>query len=398
MILPIGSNPNATCIADLDGDGRPDIFAEDGYGNNVLIYQNVMPFSTLPVAPTITQQPTNLTVNVGSTATFIVGATGTAPLSYQWSLNHTNLFGATNAILTLPNVKLSQAGSYSVVVSNFIGSTNSAAATLTILTVPPTITAQPTNQTVQAGGTASFNATATGTAPLIYQWTVNGLGIAGATNATLTITNVQSSQAGNYALSVTNAYGSTVSSNAALTVLLTLDHFAWNTIPSPQTVNQPFGATITAKNTNGFTITNFTGAASLQALFTSGTISNGGFETGTLSNWTQVSNSVGHFVIDNGTVAPPGGDPARAPFAGSYCALGEETGPSLFYMYQDILVPSGTTTILNWAQCVRNLYTSYTSGQAFQVRICDTNNNVLATAFTTAPGYPLLGGLGANKL
>src|SRR6202020_394252 len=105
VILPTGSNPNATCIADLDGDGRPDIFMEDGFGNDVMIYQNVMPFSTAPVAPTITQQPTNLTVNVGSTATFAVTATGTAPLSYQWSFGSTNLAGATNALLSLPNVQ-----------------------------------------------------------------------------------------------------------------------------------------------------------------------------------------------------------------------------------------------------------------------------------------------------
>ena len=85
-----------------------------------------------PLAPIITQQPTNLTVTVSNTAVFTVAATGTAPLHYQWSLNHTNLFGATNAILTLPNVQLSQAGSYSVTVSNLVGSTNSLAALLTV--------------------------------------------------------------------------------------------------------------------------------------------------------------------------------------------------------------------------------------------------------------------------
>ncbi len=393
VILPTGSNPNATCIADLNGDGQPDIFMEDGFGNDVMIYQNVMPPANPAVAPVITQQPTNLTVNIGSTATFTVSATGTAPLSYQWSFNHTNLLGATNTILTLPNAQLSQAGSYAVVITNLAGFTNSAVATLTILTVSPTITAQPTNQTVQAGGTASFSATVAGTTPLAYQWSVNGLGIAGATNLALTITNVQSSQAGNYALSVTNAYGSTVSSNAALSVVLTLDHFAWNPISSPQNVNQPFGATITAENTHGITVTNFTGTASLQTSASSGTISNGNFETGTLTNWTVVTTPNDHFVIDNGTVAPPGGDVPIAPFAGGYSALGEASGPGAFYMYQDISIPSGVSAAtLTWAQCVRNLYSSYTSGQGFQVRICDTSNNVLATAFTTAPGYPLLGG------
>ncbi len=256
---------------------------------SVEIYQNVIPFDTAPV---ITMEPTNETAAVDGTVSFSVTATGGAPLSYQWFLNQSNLLaGATNAVLTLTNVQLANAGNYSVQVTNLMGSTNSTVASLTVLTFPPAVTAQPTNQTVQVGGMVSFNATVTGTAPLLYQWSVNGLSITGATNTTLTITNVQSSQAGNYALSVTNAYGSTVSSNADLSVQLTLDHFAWNPIPSPQTANQPFGAVITAKNAYGFTITNFTGTASLQASFISGSISNGEFETGTLTNWNQTTSA-----------------------------------------------------------------------------------------------------------
>ncbi len=63
--------------------------------------------------PVITSQPANLTVTVSNTAMFTVTATGTAPLSYQWSFNHTNLLGATNATLLLPNVQFTQTGSYS---------------------------------------------------------------------------------------------------------------------------------------------------------------------------------------------------------------------------------------------------------------------------------------------
>ncbi len=101
--------------------------------------------------PTITTQPTNQTVTVGGTATFAVVATGTSPLSYQWSVNNTNIADATNASLTLANVQLNQAGGYSVVVSNAFGSTNSVTATLTVTGTPPSTTAQPTNQTVNVG-------------------------------------------------------------------------------------------------------------------------------------------------------------------------------------------------------------------------------------------------------
>ena len=351
-----------------------------------------------PSPPSITSQPTNVTVNVGDTASFSVVAGGTAPLSYQWSFNTTNIvLGATNATLTLTNVQLSQAGNYSVLVTNAYGSTNSVAAMLTVLAVPPTITVQPTNQTVQAGGTASFTVTAAGTPPLAYQWNFNGTNIAGATNATFTFTNVQFSQAGNYAVSVTNAYGSTNSSNAVLSVVATLDHFAWSTIPSPQGAGVPFGVTITAENAFGIAVSNFTGSVSLQAssagaLTNSALILNGGFETGTLTNWTLVNSASGKFITNNGTFIPPGASGAVAPYAGSYCALGYESGPGAFYMYQDISIPPGVSiATLNWAHCVRNYYSSFNSVQGFQVRICDTNNNVLATAFTTSPGGTLLG-------
>jgi hypothetical protein len=68
------------------------------------------------------------------------------------------------------------------------------------------------------GGTATFSVTASGTPPLSYQWRFNGTNISGATNTILTLANVQLNQAGNYAVLVTNLYGSALSSNAVLTV------------------------------------------------------------------------------------------------------------------------------------------------------------------------------------
>ncbi len=170
-----------------------------------------------PTAPVITTQPTNQTVVVGQTAQFSVTATGTPPLSYQWTWNTTNLANATNATLVLTNVQFSQAGNYAVVVSNLADAVLSSNAILTVLT-PPTITAQPTNQTVYVGNTASFSVAASGTPPLNYQWNFNTTNLMGATNATLTLTNVQPNQAGDYAVLVANSIDSVLSSNAVLTV------------------------------------------------------------------------------------------------------------------------------------------------------------------------------------
>jgi hypothetical protein len=84
----------------------------------------------------------------------------------------------------------------------------------------PSITSQPTNQTVIVGGTATFRVGVGGLAPLGYQWNFNGTNLAGATNATLTLTNAQPEQAGNYAVLVFNSSGGILSSNALLTVLM----------------------------------------------------------------------------------------------------------------------------------------------------------------------------------
>jgi hypothetical protein len=82
--------------------------------------------------PAITGQPQDALAGNGGTATFSVTAAG-AGLSYQWQFDGTNLPGATNSTLFLGNVSSALAGSYSVVVSNLVGSTNSAPATLTVL-------------------------------------------------------------------------------------------------------------------------------------------------------------------------------------------------------------------------------------------------------------------------
>jgi hypothetical protein len=84
--------------------------------------------------------------------------------------------------------------------------------------VAPVMLAQPQSQTVVAGATVSFSASAGGTPSLAYQWLLDGTNISGATNTLLTLTNVQLSQAGSYSLQVTNAFGATNSSDAVLTV------------------------------------------------------------------------------------------------------------------------------------------------------------------------------------
>lgn len=87
-------------------------------------------------APYITTQPVNQTVTVGQTATFSVVASGTAPLSYQWQKNGSDVAAATSSSYTTPATTTADNGAnFNVVVSNSAGSTTSTAATLTVATM-----------------------------------------------------------------------------------------------------------------------------------------------------------------------------------------------------------------------------------------------------------------------
>ena len=75
--------------------------------------------------PAIVSQPQNQTATNGASVTFSVSASGTPPLSYQWRLNGTNLPGATSSNLMLTAVTFAQAGFYTVVITNVLGSAGS---------------------------------------------------------------------------------------------------------------------------------------------------------------------------------------------------------------------------------------------------------------------------------
>jgi Ig-like domain-containing protein len=234
------------------------LFGSAASSNAVLTVTN----QSSGTVPVITQQPSNQTVSVGGAAGFSVTATGAPSLHYQWFGPATNpIAGAINPVLILSNVQPSQAGPYFVLVTNAFGFAISSNAILTVTgnssNLPPVITQQPTNQTVIVGGTASFSATATGTAPLHYQWygPASAL-IPGATASTLILSNVQPSAAGDYFVFVTNQFGFAQSSNAVLTVTNQSSGTA------PVITQQPSNQTVTVGGTAGFSVT-ATGAPAL---------------------------------------------------------------------------------------------------------------------------------------
>ncbi len=164
--------------------------------------------------------PAQQTAIVGQTVTISYTADGTPPLVPKWQKNSQDIPGATNQTLVFSPVQLTDAGTYSVIISNSAGSTTSDNAILTVIAanVIPTFTIQPANQTVLAGSPVTFSTIASGVPTPTYQWRKNGTNIVGATATDLTILVTSVDDAGTYTVVATNSVGSATSSGATLVV------------------------------------------------------------------------------------------------------------------------------------------------------------------------------------
>ncbi len=228
--LPAGGNIFGTTTnvlsitaATTNNSGNYSLAVTNSYGS----VTSSVAVLTVGFAPAFSAQPTNLTVLSGSNAIFNATVSGSATLVYQWRKNGTNLVnatgisGATSNVLTLTAVTTNSSGNYNLAVTNSFGAITSSVAVLTVV-LPPAITGSSlTNRTVQCGGnTNTFAVTASGTPPLGIQWSLDGSPLTGATNTSLSLTNLHLP---NHTVTVviTNLYSS-VTSNAVLTVQDTL--------------------------------------------------------------------------------------------------------------------------------------------------------------------------------
>ena len=258
------------------------------------------------VAPSISTQPASQTVTVGQTASFSVSASGTGPLNYQWMRNTVVIGGATSSAYTTAATTSSDNGvQFSVVVSNSAGSTTSSAATLTVSAAPvaPTITTQPANRTVMAGQAGSFSVSASGTAPLNYQWMRNTVVIGGATSSAYTTAATTSSDNGaQFSVVVSNSAGSVTSSAAVLTVNASAPPLQITTSQlTGGTVGSAYSSTLNA--TGGSTP--YAWSLASGALPSGLSLSNGGMISGTatlagpFSFGVQVNDAAGHSASAN---------------------------------------------------------------------------------------------------
>jgi hypothetical protein len=162
--------------------------------------------SLVPVAPSLTTQPPDLTVTEGNAASLQVVATGTAPLRYQWQRNQTDILGATSDILVLPAVAITDNGTqFRCRVTNSVAEVYSNGATLTVLASvnPPVIISfGATPSTIVLGDTTRLTWGVTAARSLAID---NGVGdVTGLSGATVTPTQAGPSS---YTLTATNAAG-----------------------------------------------------------------------------------------------------------------------------------------------------------------------------------------------
>ncbi len=209
-----GANPQAPLIEDVDGSLLG--VTQNGGGNDAGVIFRL----SFAGPPQITGQPASQLAYVGDNVILSVAVSGTSPFSYQWRKNGTNvvdggsLSGATSRVLSLWGVTVGDAGTYSVLVSNAAGSTNSAGAVLQVVSSAPIIVLAPTNQSPSACTVVTFSAAAVGNQPLLYQWQKNGINLAdscnisGSMTRTLLVSGVSEADNGTYTIVVTNAQGS----------------------------------------------------------------------------------------------------------------------------------------------------------------------------------------------
>jgi hypothetical protein len=220
----------------LDASKMYPVWAEDNYRMEakrkqlaVVLSDGVIPPDPVLTPPTVVTQPVPSTVALGKPTTFTVVATGTPPLTYQWRKKVGATFeviaGATDASYTFTPVLADNDASYACVVSNGVGTKWSNAAILLVeadppYPVPPVIVVQPQAVTVTEGQAAMFDITATGVAPLAYQWKRGGLFIVGALASHLIISPTFLTDNGaSIVCEVSDAGGVTSSVAVVLTVL-----------------------------------------------------------------------------------------------------------------------------------------------------------------------------------
>lgn len=317
--------------------------------------------------PSILVQPASQSVTAGSTVSLSVEAAGSTPLFYQWRFGRTTLAGETNATLTMTGIQKDQAGGYMVTVTNAAGIATSSTAVIDVrVPTAPIIAVHPAAQKVNVGESIMLSVSASGDAPLTYQWKKDGADVPGATSSTLAIQNAQTASAGSYAVVVSNPWGAVTSQTALVTVV--------QSVVPPTITAQPLSQSVSSGTQVSFSVSvtgtapftyqwklngvNVSGATSATYTISSALAQHAGIYTVEIRNAAgAVTSSGAALIVSSGALAPASitGKTIRVtilrgsdPFAelGAYMFVAAASGNSylIIPLTDDVGPSSGTYT------------------------------------------------------
>jgi hypothetical protein len=399
-----GGKANATFTAGaVGGSGSADATVD---------HATVTASITIEQPAMVTTNPTDQTVCDGSSVSFTASASGSPTPTVQWQVStggpFTNIPGATSTTLTFIAVAAQNGNQYRAVFTNTGGTATTTAATLTVNTAP-TVTTNPTNQTVCDGATATFTAAASGSPAPTVQWQVSTGGpfsnIPGATSTTLSFTASAAQNGNTYRAVFTNSCGSTNSTAATLTV----NASTATSDPADQTVCQ--GATAnfstTASGTGPFTyawtvdgVTFGGNTASISVPTGSLTVGNHTVAVTTTGTCGSASQSATLTVQENTATTDPPDQTVCQGATANFSTTASGTGPFTYAWTLDgiafggntssINVPTGSLTVGNHTVAVT---TTGTCGSASQSATLTVNEN---TATTDPPDQTVCQGATAS--
>ena len=205
--------------------------------------------SVTPVSVSVTTGPANSNPNActGNSVNFTITATGTPPITYQWYKGIASINAASNSSYSISSLSLTDAGTYSCVVSNSCASVTSTATTLTVNQFP-VITAGPSplSDTKCVGLSTSFTVTASGSAPLTYQWYYNNSTLlTGQTTSVFSKSFLVTGDAGSYTCVISNSCSPNVTSTAATLIVNSLPAISTNPSTPPAVCQRTGTSTFT---------------------------------------------------------------------------------------------------------------------------------------------------------
>jgi len=200
----------------------------------------------------IQSQPSSITTNESTSITLHVQVSGSGPINYQWQKNDVDIQGANSSNYSLPNAQLSDAGTYSVIVSNASSTIKSLHALVIInkKNNPVTIIKQPLSNSIIAGDSVTLSVEVSGDGPT-FQWQKDGSIIPGATKNSYTILSSAKSDEGSYRVTVSNSLNQISSNFVNIWVSTPIAPLSITQQPQSTTANENTSATFSVSVIGG---------------------------------------------------------------------------------------------------------------------------------------------------